>query len=173
MIGVGKRKRHRRAESHQKPFFTAALDSGCISNAMDSSSRHNLESRAEVLGKANHIRGRPMPNDEDAGCCPRTLAAVKVALLQPFSAFEVAESTQPANTLYPHRPIRPRRLALPSHLRYFYRLSACLSPYIEPSHNLPRLLTSSPPSTPGRLPPLSTAIWTAHHSRTAEGVTAY
>lgn len=30
---------------------------------MDSGSRHNLEPRVEVVGKANHIRGRPMPND--------------------------------------------------------------------------------------------------------------
>ena len=45
--------------------FTAALDNGCISNATDSGSRHNLEPRVEVEGKANHIRGRPMPNDDE------------------------------------------------------------------------------------------------------------
>jgi len=32
---------------------------------MDSGSRHNLEPRVEVEGKANHIRGRPMPNDDE------------------------------------------------------------------------------------------------------------
>ena len=108
MIGVGKRKRRRRAENHQKLFFTAALDGGCLSNAMDSH-------RAEVLGKANYIRGRPMPNDEDA--CRQGHGGSQGGSAPTFQRFRGGGVNSTANT--------PYHTALPVHaVLHFLHASA-------------------------------------------------
>lgn len=77
-------KRRGASELRVTRSFSSPLRLTVISNAMDSGSRHNLEPRVEVVGKANHIRGRPMPNDmkrqkvQEGGSAPN---------FQPFQSF--------------------------------------------------------------------------------------